>query len=195
LCVFCGASSGSRSVYSDAAKALGDELIRREVGLVYGGGSVGLMGIVSNAVHTQGGKVLGVIPEELAPREVSGESPGEVILTSSMHARKALMFENSDGFIGLPGGLGTLEELFEVITWQQLGYHEKPIGLLNIEGFYDSLLGFLDHLVREGFVRESARRIVLVASTPAELIDQMEGYKAPESLISMARKESKGQAL
>jgi uncharacterized protein (TIGR00730 family) len=100
-----------------------------------------------------------------------------------MHQRKAIMFESSDGFVGLPGGLGTLEELFEVITWQQLGFHSKPVGLLNIDGFYDKLLGFLDHLVMEGFVRESARRIILVASTPAELIDLMEVYEAPESLI------------
>jgi len=187
VCVFCGASPGARPEYAQAAAALGHELIKRNIGLVYGGGSAGLMGTISSTVHANGGKVLGVIPKELEPREMSGDAVGEVSVVSGMHERKALMAEKSDAFISLPGGYGTMEELMEMVTWQQLGYHSKPVGLLNIDGFYDSLLAFFDKLVTEGFVRPEMRKIVVSARTPAELLDLLEAYERPESYFDLGK--------
>mmetsp|Transcript_32741 Transcript_32741/g.80667 ORF Transcript_32741/g.80667 Transcript_32741/m.80667 type:complete len:205 (-) Transcript_32741:268-882(-) len=182
-CVFCGSAPGNRPEFLAAARAMGDELVARGVGLVYGGGSVGLMGAVSASVFQGGGTVLGVIPVALQPVEVSGESIGEVLVVADMHERKATMARESDAFIALPGGFGTLEELLEVITWQQLGYHSKPVGLLNVGGFFDLLLAFVDSAVESGFIKPEARRILITGDTPAQLLDALEAYAAPEGSI------------
>ncbi|KAJ6794611.1 cytokinin riboside 5'-monophosphate phosphoribohydrolase LOG7-like [Iris pallida] len=162
ICVFCGSSSGKKSSYKEAAVELGKELVERNIDLVYGGGSVGLMGLVSQAVHAGGRHVLGVIPKSLMPREITGETVGEVRAVSDMHERKAEMARRADAFIALPGGYGTLEELLEVITWAQLGIHHKPVGLLNVDGYYDSLLSFVDLAVNEEFISPKARRIMFL---------------------------------
>lgn len=193
ICVFCGASKGVREEYTVAAMKLADELVQRNIGLVYGGGSVGLMGTISTTVHNKGGRVFGVIPERLQPVEISGDSVGEVKVVDGMHERKALMSDTADAFIALPGGFGTLEELMEMITWHQLGYHSKPVGLLNVGGFYDSLLKFFDYLTAEGFVRPEARGLVISSPDPAELIELLEAYqKTPKhpDLVSMLAKQN-----
>ncbi|KAJ0028047.1 hypothetical protein Pint_36135 [Pistacia integerrima] len=176
ICVFCGSSSGNKTSYQEAAVALGKELVERKIDLVYGGGSVGLMGLVSQAVHDGGRHVLGVIPRTLMPREITGETVGEVRAVSDMHQRKAEMARQADAFIALPGGYGTLEELLEVITWAQLGIHDKPVGLLNVDGFYNSLLSFVDKAVDEGFISPTARRILVSAPTAKQLFRQLEEY-------------------
>ncbi|KAJ4965579.1 hypothetical protein NE237_017428 [Protea cynaroides] len=176
ICVFCGSSLGKKSSYQVAAIQLGNELVERNIDLVYGGGSVGLMGLVSQAVHDGGRHVLGVIPKTLMPREITGETVGEVRVVSDMHQRKAEMARQADAFIALPGGYGTLEELLEVITWAQLGIHDKPVGLLNIDGYYNSLLSFMDKAVEEGFITLAARYIVVSAQTAHELISKLEEY-------------------
>ncbi|GLT68771.1 hypothetical protein SLA2020_409740 [Shorea laevis] len=159
ICVFCGSSPGKKSTYRDSAIELGRELVSRNIDLVYGGGSVGLMGLISQAVYNGGRHVIGVIPKTLMPREITGEPVGE-----------------SDAFIALPGGYGTLEELLEVITWAQLGIHDKPVGLLNVDGYYNSLLSFIDKAVEEGFISPSARHIIVSAPTPKELVKKLEEY-------------------
>ncbi|GAV57333.1 Lysine_decarbox domain-containing protein, partial [Cephalotus follicularis] len=174
ICVFCGSSSGKKTSYQEAAVELGKELVERRIDLVYGGGSVGLMGLVSQAAHDGGRHVLGVIPRSLMPREITGEPVGEVRAVSDMHQRKAEMARQADAFIALPGGYGTLEELLEVITWAQLGIHHKPVGLLNVEGYYNSLLSFLDKAVDEGFISPTARRIIVSAPTAKQLFGQLE---------------------
>ncbi|KAJ4979694.1 hypothetical protein NE237_010474 [Protea cynaroides] len=176
ICVFCGSSSGKKTSYQEAAVELGKELVERRIDLVYGGGSVGLMGFVSQAVHDGGRHVLGVIPKTLMPREITGETVGEVKAVSNMHQRKAEMARQADAFIALPGGYGTLEELLEVITWAQLGIHQKPVGLLNVEGYYNSLLSFIDKAVDEGFVSPSARHIIVSAPTAKQLVRELEEY-------------------
>ncbi|XP_022899021.1 cytokinin riboside 5'-monophosphate phosphoribohydrolase LOG7 [Olea europaea var. sylvestris] len=176
ICVFCGSSSGKKPSYQEAAIELGKELVEKSIDLVYGGGSVGLMGLVSQAVHDGGRHVLGVIPRTLMPREITGETIGEVRAVSDMHQRKAEMARQADAFIALPGGYGTLEELLEVITWAQLGIHHKPVGLLNVEGFYNSLLSFIDKAVDEGFVSPTARRIIVSAPTAKQLVRELEEY-------------------
>ncbi|KAL4860244.1 hypothetical protein ACK3TF_000429 [Chlorella vulgaris] len=188
IAVFCGASSGSSPMYVDAAAALGAEMAARGIGLVYGGGNVGLMGSVAEAVGSRLGPehVLGVIPAALAPREISGTTVGEIRVVDSMHERKALMFEEADAFISIPGGFGTLDETLEVTTWQQLGFHSKPVGLLNIGGFYDKFLEFLDHATQEGFIRPTSRSILISAGSPSELIDKLAAYRPPPSLIQLA---------
>jgi len=150
--------------------------VERGIDLVYGGGSVGLMGLVSRTVHNGGGHVLGIVPKAVLPRELIGDTPGELKDVSGMHQRKAEMARNSDAFIALPGGYGTLEELLEVITWAQLGIHNKPVGLLNVDGYYDSLLSFVDKAVEEGFVTPAARHIVVAARTPHDLLAKLEDY-------------------
>ncbi|KAG6437186.1 hypothetical protein SASPL_102097 [Salvia splendens] len=174
ICVFCGSSSGKKPSYQEAAVDLGKQLVERRIDLVYGGGSVGLMGLVSQAVHDGGRHVLGVIPRTLMPREITGETVGEVRAVSDMHQRKAEMARQADAFIALPGGYGTLEELLEVITWAQLGIHRKPVGLLNVEGYYNSLLSFLDKAVDEGFISQTARRIIVSAPTAKQLVLELE---------------------
>ncbi|KAF5473924.1 hypothetical protein F2P56_005871 [Juglans regia] len=176
ICVFCGSSSGKKASYQEAAVELGKELVERRIDLVYGGGSVGLMGIVSQAVHDGGRHVLGVIPRSLMPREITGETVGEVRVVSDMHQRKAEMARQADAFIALPGGYGTMEELLEVITWAQLGIHRKPVGLLNVDGFYNSLLSFIDKAVDEGFISPIARRIIMSAPTAKQLFRHLEEY-------------------
>ncbi|KAK4272685.1 hypothetical protein QN277_021204 [Acacia crassicarpa] len=179
ICVFCGSSSGKKASYQEAAVQLGNELVERRIDLVYGGGSVGLMGLVSQAVHDGGRHVLGVIPKTLMPREITGDPIGEVRAVSDMHQRKAEMARQADAFIALPGGYGTLEELLEVITWAQLGIHRKPVGLLNVDGYYNTLLSFIDQAVDEGFISPTARRIIVSAPTAKELVKELE-ERVPE---------------
>lgn len=176
VCVFCGSNSGNRQVFSDAAIELGDELVKRKIELVYGGGSVGLMGLISQKVYDGGCHVLGVIPKALMPLEISGQTVGEVRTVVDMHERKAVMAKESDAFIALPGGYGTMEELLEMITWSQLGIHKKPVGLLNVDGYYNCLLALFDNGVEQGFIKPGARDIVVSASTAKELMEKMELY-------------------
>lgn len=176
ICVFCGSSPGNNPIYRVAAIQLGDELVERKIDLVYGGGSIGLMGLISQAVYNGGRHVIGVIPKSLMPKEITGETIGEVKPVSNMHQRKAEMARQADAFIALPGGYGTLEELLEVITWAQLGIHEKPVGLLNVGGYYNSLLSFIDKAVDEGFITPIARRIIVSAETAHELMSKLEEY-------------------
>ncbi|CAL8996074.1 unnamed protein product [Prunus brigantina] len=176
ICVFCGSNSGRRKVFSDAALELGNELVKRKIDLVYGGGSVGLMGLISQTVYDGGCHVLGVIPKALMPLEISGPTVGEVRTVTDMHERKASMAQEADAFIALPGGYGTMEELLEIITWAQLGIHMKPVGLLNVDGYYNSLLALFDNGVEEGFIKPCARHIVVSAPTAKELVVKMEQY-------------------
>jgi uncharacterized protein (TIGR00730 family) len=183
LAVFCGANAGSRPLYSEMAAALGHTLARRGLGLVYGGGSVGLMGTLARTVRDAGGAVVGIIPAPLTPREVSGEQIGELRVVATMHERKAAMAALADGFVALPGGFGTLDELFEAITWGQLGIHGKPVGLLNIAGYFDPLLSFVDRAIAEGFVLPKYRQLIVVAATPDALLDELAAYQPPPGLV------------
>ncbi|XWS17621.1 hypothetical protein CRYUN_Cryun33cG0082900 [Craigia yunnanensis] len=176
VCVFCGSNSGHRKVFSDAALDLGNELVKRKIDLVYGGGNVGLMGLISQTVYEGGCHVLGIIPKALMPLEISGETVGEVRTVSDMHERKAAMEQEADAFIALPGGYGTMEELLEMITWSQLGIHKKTIGLLNVDGYYNNLLALFDNGVEEGFIKPGARHIIISTSTAKELLEKMEQY-------------------
>lgn len=182
VCVFCGSSAGTRPEYADAARAMGRTLAERGLGLVYGGGKVGLMGIVADAVLEAGGQATGVIPEALMAREVGHAGLTELHVVGTMHQRKALMADLSDGFVALPGGFGTYEEFCEVLTWSQLGIHPKPCGLLNVAGFYDPLLALFDHAVREGFVKPAHRTLVMEETEPAALLDRMAGFVPPPSV-------------
>ncbi|KAJ6953509.1 cytokinin riboside 5'-monophosphate phosphoribohydrolase LOG1-like isoform X2 [Populus alba x Populus x berolinensis] len=228
VCVFCGSSPGKNPNYQHAAVQLGKQLVERNIDLVYGGGSIGLMGLISQAVYDGGRHVLGVIPKTLMPREITGETVGEVRAVSGMHQRKAEMARQADAFIALPGGYGTLEELLEVITWAQLGIHDKPVlkiffiylckkylqfhcpsievipvklnaiirfftktkttytrvGLLNVDGYYNSLLSFIDKAVDEGFVTPAARHIIVSAHTAHELMCKLEDYEAEHSGVA-----------
>ncbi|XP_055833588.1 cytokinin riboside 5'-monophosphate phosphoribohydrolase LOG3-like [Solanum dulcamara] len=184
ICVFCGSSPGKKSSYKEAAVELGKELVSRNIDLVYGGGSIGLMGLVSQAVYSGGRHVLGVIPRTLMPREITGETVGEVKAVADMHQRKAEMAKHSDAFIALPGGYGTLEELLEVIAWSQLGIHDKPVGLLNVDGYYNSLLTFIDKAVEEGFICPNARQIFVSAPTAKELMNKLEEYSTSQENIA-----------
>ncbi|XP_010548131.1 PREDICTED: cytokinin riboside 5'-monophosphate phosphoribohydrolase LOG5 [Tarenaya hassleriana] len=177
VCVFCGSSTGNRDCYRDAAIGLARELVGRKLDLVYGGGSIGLMGLVARAVHEAGGNVLGIIPRTLMIKEITGETFGEVRAVADMHQRKAEMARHSDCFIALPGGYGTLEELLEVITWAQLGIHDKPVGLLNVDGYYDYLLTFIDKAVDDGFIKPSQRHIFVSAPNAKELVQKLEAYE------------------
>ncbi|KAK8642303.1 hypothetical protein V6N13_011652 [Hibiscus sabdariffa] len=191
VCVFCGSSSGKRNCYRDAALQLGQELVSRKLDLVYGGGSVGLMGLVSQEVHRSGGHVLGIIPKTLMCKEITGETVGEVKAVADMHQRKAEMARHSDCFIALPGGYGTLEELLEVITWAQLGIHDKPVGLINVDGYYNNLLTFLDKAVDDGFIKPSQRNIIVSAPTATELFQKLEEYvPMHDGVVAKARWES-----
>ncbi|KAF5747168.1 hypothetical protein HS088_TW06G01349 [Tripterygium wilfordii] len=176
VCVFCASSPGKSPSYQLAAIQLGQQLVERNIDLVYGGGSIGLMGLVSQAVYDGGRHVLGVIPKTLMPIEITGVTVGEVRAVSGMHQRKAEMARQADAFVALPGGYGTLEELLEVITWAQLGIHNKPVGLLNVDGYYNSLLSFIDKAVDEGFITPAARRIIVSAQTAQELMCKLEEY-------------------
>ncbi len=179
LCVFCGSSAGNREVFGVAAGQLGAAMVSRDMALVYGGASVGVMGAVADAVVASGGEAYGVIPESMLDDEVAHDGLTELYVVKSMHERKARMADMSDGFLGLPGGLGTLEELFEMLTWSQLRIHSKPVGLLNVDGFYDSLIHFLDQTVAAGFVRPEHRAMLVVDSDVARLLDAMVAWQAP----------------
>ena len=191
LCVYCGASSGHAPVYADAARLLGKTLADYQITLVYGGGRVGLMGIVADAVMNAGGKVIGVIPKALMDTEVGHEHISELRVVKDMHERKALMAEHADAFIALPGGLGTLEELFETLTWAQLGFHEKPIGLLNVNGFYDGLVDFLAHQIREGFLRTEHAQLLFNESDASTLIEQLASFEMPKGVSWLSRQAAR----
>ncbi|HSM84130.1 MAG TPA: TIGR00730 family Rossman fold protein [Nodosilinea sp.] len=179
ICVYCGSNLGRRPSYLATAQALGQELAARHITLVYGGGNVGLMGAIADATLAAGGEAIGVIPQALVNKEVAHRGLSDLRVVSSMHDRKALMAELSDAFIALPGGLGTLEELCEVATWTQLGFHQKAVGLLNVEGFYDGLLGFLEGAIAEQFLRPEHRQILIAATEPGDLLDQLAQAKLP----------------
>ena len=180
ICVFCGSSPGANATYTVLAERLGALLARRGLGLVYGGGNVGLMGILANAVLANGGDVVGVIPQALFDIEVGHTGLPDLRIVGSMHERKALMADLADGFIALPGGIGTLEEFCEVLTWAQLGLHRKPCGLLNAENYFAHLITFLDHAVAERFFRPEHRAMVLVEDDPEVLIGRFEAYRPPQ---------------
>ena len=179
ICVFCGSSPGARSAYAEAARQLGRLLVQRGIGLVYGGGGVGLMGIIADTVLAQGGEVIGIMPDALIQREVGHHSLTQLRVVKTMHQRKALMADLSDAFIALPGGYGTLEEFAEIVTWSQLGIQVKPCGLLNIEGYWDGLLEFFNHACAEGFLRPENRELVLVAATPEEMLEKINSWRPP----------------
>jgi uncharacterized protein (TIGR00730 family) len=179
ICVYCGSSPGLLPDYRESARRLGHELAARGLDLVYGGASVGVMGAVADAVLERGGKVTGVIPHSLATREVSHTGLDELFVVASMHERKAKMAELSDGFIALPGGWGTIEEIFEMLTWAQLGFHEKPCGLLNVASYYDSLFAFLDSAIEQRFVKEEYRPMMMMDHSPGALLDRFSVYRAP----------------
>lgn len=179
VCVFAGSSSGLQPVYRDAAEALGDLLAASGIGLIYGGAKVGLMGAVADAVLSRGGEVTGVIPSALVAREVAHAGLTDLRVVASMHERKALMADLADGFIALPGGWGTLEEFFEVLTWGQLGLHQKPCGLLNVNGYFERLLSFIEHSIDQGFVRREYRSMILVSDSPEALLDALRAYEPP----------------
>lgn len=179
LCVFTGSRPGALPEYARAARELAGAILERKLVLVYGGSTVGLMGILADAVLGGGGEVIGVIPEGLFSKEVPHTGLTEIHMVKSMHERKQVMSDLADGFVALPGGVGTLEELTEIYTWGQLGLHQKPCGLLNIEGYYHHLICFLDHAVHEGFLESAQRDSLLVADRPGELLDKFADYRAP----------------
>jgi uncharacterized protein (TIGR00730 family) len=189
LCVFCGSKPGRNPAYRDTARAMGSLLAREGIGLVYGGASVGLMGEVADAARAAGGEVIGVIPQALVRRELAHKDLDDLRIVHSMHDRKALMAELSDGFIALPGGIGTLEEIFEVWSWAQLGQHAKPCGFLNVEGYYDRLIAFLGYQVAEGFLAEQDRAMIIVEREPQAILSAVRDYTPPavERWISSAQ--------
>lgn len=180
VAVFCGARPGARAAYAEAAASLGRCLAARGVGLVFGGGRVGLMGVVADAVLAAGGEATGVIPHGLLAREIGHEGLTRLHVVGSMHERKALMADLADAFVALPGGIGTLEELMEAWTWGYLGIHRKPVGLLNVEGYYDALLAWVDRAVADGFLREVHRELLLTSTEPDDLLARLAAYAPPE---------------
>src|SRR5678815_5650193 len=179
ICVFAGSSAGARPEYRAAAEELGRTLAKRQVNVVFGGGHVGLMGALADAVLAGHGQITGVIPESLVAREIAHTGLSDLRIVSSMHQRKALMADLADAFIALPGGWGTLEEFFEVLTWAQLGLHRKPCGLLNVGGYFDGLLAFAGHAVAEGFVRPDHRELIVVAGGAAEMLERLGQHRPP----------------
>lgn len=188
ITVFCGSNSGFRTEYAEAAKNLARIFISDDIQLVYGGGNVGLMGIIADEVMRGGGRVVGIIPESLDQKEVGHRGITELRVVSSMHERKALMAEMADGFIAMPGGIGTFEEFFEILTWAQLGFHEKPCAILNIAGYYDGLLALCDTAVREGFLRPAHRALILEDSAPEALLEKMKSF-SPVPVVKWIDKE------
>jgi uncharacterized protein (TIGR00730 family) len=186
VCVFCGASSGGKDIYRLTAEALGRELVSRGIRLVYGAGSVGLMGVIARTVHERGGAVLGIIPGPLTTREMAGDAIGETIVVQTMHERKALMNDECDAFIAMPGGFGTMDELFEAITWGQLGIHRKPIGLLNVNHYFDPVLQWIDLAVKEGFVRPQHRQLFIASDDPSLLIERLALMQLPAGMTRWA---------
>ncbi|WP_156453019.1 TIGR00730 family Rossman fold protein [Polycladidibacter stylochi] len=179
ICVFCGSSAGAKPAYEAAAQSLGHYLAKQNISLVYGGARVGLMGTIADALLEAGGHVTGVLPKALQELEIAHPDIQKLHIVKSMHERKAMMAQLSDGFITLPGGIGTLEELFEVWTWGQLGYHNKPLGFLNVENYFDPLLEFIDHMVTERFLKAENQSMLAIAKQPQELIELMQAYKPP----------------
>ncbi|MBE9016757.1 TIGR00730 family Rossman fold protein [Chroococcidiopsis sp. CCALA 051] len=177
ICIFCGSSTGNRSIYQEAAQAMGEAIARRGLSLIYGGGNVGLMGMVADAALAAGGEAIGVIPKFLVDKEIAHNGLTQLHVVDSMHDRKALMTELADAFIALPGGYGTLEEFCEILTWAQLGLHQKPQGLLNVEGYYDPLLQLFDRAVTEDFLRSELRSLVLESSSSEDLLDLLASYQ------------------
>lgn len=173
ICVYCGAASGNSPGYALAARELARVLVQRQINLIYGGGNIGLMGIIADEMLRLGGEVTGVIPQSLLALEVGHLTLTRLHVVKTMHERKAMMAALSDGFIAMPGGMGTLEELFEMLTWLQLGFHQKPVGVLNVDSFYDGLLAFLDHTVQQGFLKPQHRALLLTSTDPEELISQL----------------------
>jgi len=180
LCVFCGSSVGVNPAYAEVATTLGTLLAERGIGLVYGGGNVGLMGVIADAALAAGGEVIGVIPQALADREVAHHGVTELRIVDSMHTRKAMMADLSDAFLAMPGGVGTFEEFFEAITWTQLGLHRKPCGLLNVAGFYTPLALFIDQAVSDGFIKPVHRAAIIVDDDPARLLDTLTTIEVPD---------------
>lgn len=181
VCVYCGSSPGNRPEYAQTARALGKALVENGMSLVYGGGKVGLMGIVADAVLEHGGTAIGIIPDALMQKEVGHRGLTELHVVRNMHERKQMMADRAEAFIAMPGGVGTFEELFETFTWLQLGYHAKPVGLLNVAGFYDGMLGFLSHAVQEGFLKQVHADLLHVADTPAALLSKL--GNAPREIV------------
>lgn len=179
ICVYCGSSEGRNAAYAVASERLGRLLAGQGIGLVYGGANVGLMRILADAAMAAGGDVIGVMPKALVEKEKAHKGLRHLHVVASMHERKALMAELSDGFIALPGGAGTMDELFEVWTWGQLGFHRKPCGLLNVAAYYDPLAAFLDHAVTEGFVKDLHRDMLIFAKTPEEVLERFRSYAPP----------------
>ena len=182
ICVFCGSSTGSEPEYTEAARTLGKVLAGANIRLIFGGGRVGLMDEVANAALAAGGEAIGVIPNSLVEREIAHTGLTDLHVVGSMHERKAMMSDLSDGFVALPGGTGTLEEFFEVLTWAQLGEHTKPCGLMNVAGYYDPLLAVFNHMVGKGFLSEANRALVIIESDPGALLAKLERYRPPETI-------------
>lgn len=191
VCVFCGSASGANPLYATTARELGRELTARQLALVYGGGRVGLMGEMATATLASGGRVVGVIPHSLALKEIAQEDCTELIVVNTMHERKSLMADRSDAFVALPGGYGTCDELFEILTWSQLGIHRKPVALLNVNGFFTPLLAWLDHTVQESFLRPKHRELLLVADTVPQLLDTLAAWTPPEPTTKWVEPEER----
>jgi len=190
VCIYCGSSPGNRPEYAEAARAMGRLLAERGLALVYGGGKVGLMGIVADAVLAHGGTAIGIIPEALMQKEVGHRGLSELHVVRNMHERKQMMADRADAFVAMPGGVGTFEELFETFTWLQLGYHAKPVGLLNAAGFYDGMRGFLQHAVDEGFLKQVHNDLLHVDTTPEGILDKL--ARAPRVTVDKWQ-EKRGQ--
>jgi uncharacterized protein (TIGR00730 family) len=189
ICVFCGSSLGAAPVYQAGAAALATEIVRRGLGVAYGGGSVGLMGVVADRVLEEGGEVIGVIPEALATKELLHPRVPDMRRVADMHQRKALMAQLSGAFIALPGGYGTFEELFEIVTWAQLGFHRKNIGLLNVAGYFDPMVEMIEHAIREGFIVASHRDLFIIENEPTRLLDRLVAHEMPFVRRWLARDE------
>ncbi len=190
ICVYCGSSSGRSAAYASSARVLAHSLVNRNITLVYGGASIGIMGLLADQVLQLGGQVIGVIPKALAHKELMHKNLTELHITESMHERKMLMAELADGFIALPGGIGTLEEMFEIWTWAQLGIHNKPCGLLNIDGYYDTLIQFLDHMLAEQFVKKRQHELLIIASQPEKLLEIFINYQAIRTTPWLSKDET-----
>ena len=180
ICVFCGSSVGNKEIYAEFAEAMGELLAAKGIALVYGGGHVGLMGVIADAVLARGGEVIGVIPQALADREIAHSGLTDLRVVDSMHTRKAMMADLSDAFIAMPGGVGTFEEFFEAVTWTQLGVHRKPCGLLNVGGFYTPLVAFIEQAVNDGFIKPIHRAMIAVDDNPERLLDTLASIKLPD---------------
>ena len=191
ICVFCGSAAGANPVYAATARELGRELAARKLALVYGGGRVGLMGEVASAALAAGGTVVGVIPHALALKEIAQEDCTELVVVDTMHERKALMADRSDAFVALPGGFGTCDELFEILTWAQLGIHNRPVAVLNVSGFFTPLLAWLDHIVSEGLLRAKDRDLLLVAESVPGLLDALAAWTPPAPTTKWAEPEER----